>query len=211
MRQSNALQHINFIGLNLYDTHFYVWDYKLLALSCLPAGSPGDVCVLWLRMKFIAFRLCHGYDSLKLSKTLQPAICRIASTRKERNNQWKPNCFRFPLIKQQFQTISSLRCVKMLKSLPVIKRPRKLFIYYYLLSDREIAYWMCCVSSLLIAFPLTSRVARVSRQANLLAKPTSAASQTWTTLLSGHGWMANPGWHGKRGQQRQGSTFLLWF
>lgn len=29
---------------------------------------------------------------------------------KERNNQWKPNCFRFPLIKQQFRAISSLLC-----------------------------------------------------------------------------------------------------
>lgn len=32
----DALQHINLIGLTLYDTRFYVRDYKLLALSWFP-------------------------------------------------------------------------------------------------------------------------------------------------------------------------------
>lgn len=114
---------------------FLCLDYSLLALSLFP----GDVCVLWLRMKFIAFRLCHGYDSLKLSKNLQPAICRIVG----RKGTISESQIVFVSLSlgnnfEPFLPFPKLS-VKMLKSVAVIKRPRKSFIYFYLLSDREIA------------------------------------------------------------------------
>lgn len=153
---ASALQHINLIGLSLYDTHFYVRDYSLLALSC----SPGDVCVLWLRMKFIASRLCHGYDSLKLSKFYNRQFA-VSLRQKERNNQWKPNCFRFPLIRQQFQTISSLPqtvCEDVEISARHKATEKIIYLFLFTLRPRNCLMNVVCWAWWLL-FPLRSRVA----------------------------------------------------